>query len=130
MHREKDVRYDPDTGERVVTEIETSTRTRPSERRVGETRVERVVERPTIIKKRAGIGTWFGGAIAGLALAAGAYTLLAKDQGSYQGAGAVVDQKLAGAEQASENAAERAGDAVKAAGQRIENATDPRPDGN
>jgi hypothetical protein len=125
MHREKEVRYDPDTGEKIVTEFETSSRPLPSG-----TRVERVIEKPTIIKKRAGIGTWLGGAFAGLVLAAGGYALLAHEQGSYQGAGAVVDQKLAGAEQASQNAAEKAGDAAKDAGQRIENATDTKPDRN
>lgn len=125
MHREKEVRYDPDTGEKVVTEVETSPRLRPSE-----TRVERVIERPMIIKKRAGVGTWLGGAIVGMALVAGGYTLFAHNEGSYQGAGAVMDQKLAGAEQATERAAENAGDAAKAAGQRIENATDTRPDAN
>lgn len=125
MHREKEVRYDPDTGEKIVTEVETSSRVAPSA-----TRVERVIEKPTIIKKRAGVGTWLGGAIVGVALAAGGYALFAHDQGSYQGAGAVVDQKLAGAEQATERATENAGDAAKEAGQRIENATDTKPDGN
>lgn len=125
MHREKEVRYDPDTGEKIVTEVQTSTRPLPSE-----TRVERVIERPTIIKKRAGVGTWLGGAIVGAAILAGGYALFANEQGSYQGAGAVVDQKLAGAEQATQNAAEKAGDAAKDAGQRIENAADPKPDGN
>ncbi|MEJ0022975.1 MAG: hypothetical protein WDN76_05690 [Alphaproteobacteria bacterium] len=50
MHTEKEVRYDPQTGEKIVTKDVVSDRP-----------VERIVERPTIIKKRAGFGTWLGG---------------------------------------------------------------------
>ena len=113
MHTEKEVRYDPQTGDRIVTEEVVSDRP-----------VERIVERPTIIKKRAGIGTWLGGLIVGALIIAGGFALLAREQGSYAGAGAVVDQKVANAEQATQNAAENAGDAAKTAGDRIETATD------
>jgi hypothetical protein len=111
MHTEKEVHYDPQTGEKVVTVI-------------GDRPVETVVERPVIIKKRAGFGTWLGGLIVGAVIIAGGFTFLANQQGSYAGAGAVVDQKVANAEVATQNAAEEAGDAAKAAGDKIETATD------
>jgi IS30 family transposase len=110
MHREKEVRYDSKTGEQIVTEDG-----RP---------VEHIVERPTIIKKRAGIGTWLGGLVVGVLLAAGGMAILANQQGSYQSAGAVVDQKVASAEQTARSTAEEAGDAAKTAGDKIEKATD------
>lgn len=113
MHREKEVRYDPQTGERIVTE-----------EMVGDRPVERIVERPTIIKKRAGIGTWLGGLIVGAIIIAGGFAFLAHEQGSYSAAGAVVDQKVANAEQATRSAAEEAGDAAKTAGDKVEKATD------
>jgi hypothetical protein len=124
MHREKEVRYNPETGEKIVTEQVVSDRTaRPSER------VERIIEKPTIIKKRAGVGTWLGGVVVGGLLVAGGFALMAQDKGSYQAAGAAVDQKVSETGQATQNAAESVGDAAKDAGQKIENATDPAPDG-
>lgn len=105
MHTEKEVRYDPQTGERIVTQ-------------------DVVSDRPVIIKKRAGFGTWLGGLIVGALIIAGGFAFLAREQGSYAGAGAVVDQKVANAEQATQNATEEAGDAAKTAGDKIEAATD------
>jgi hypothetical protein len=67
--------------------------------------------------------------IVGALLVAGGFSLLARESGSYQGAGAVVDQKVQQTEQSAKDAAENAGDAAKDAGQRIENATDTSPDG-
>ncbi|MEJ0024217.1 MAG: hypothetical protein WDN76_13000 [Alphaproteobacteria bacterium] len=113
MHTEKEVRYDPQTGEKIVTKDVVSDRP-----------VERIVERPTIIKKRAGFGTWLGGLIVGAVIIAGGFAFLAHQQGSYSAAGAVVDQKVANAEQATENATEQAGDAAKTAGDKIDTATD------
>ncbi len=113
MHREKDVRYDPKTGEQIVRDDVYADRP-----------VERIVERPTIIKKRAGIGTWLGGLVVGILLTAGGLTLLANQQGSYQSAGAVVDEKVDSAERTARSTAEEAGDAAKTAGNKIENATD------
>jgi hypothetical protein len=113
MHTEKEVRYDPQTGEKIITQDVVSDRP-----------IERIVERPTIIKKRAGFGTWLGGLIVGAIIIAGGFALLAREQGSYAGAGAVVDQKVATAEQTTGAAAEQAGDAAKTAGDKIENATD------
>lgn len=113
MNREQDVHYDPKTGERIVTE-----------RIVDDRPVERIVERPTIIKKRAGVGTWLGGLIVGALLVAGGFALLAREEGSFSAAGTAVDQKVASAEEASRNAAEEAGDAAKSAGESVENATD------
>lgn len=124
MHREKEVRYDPDTGEKIVTEHIAVDRAVPPS-----ARVERIVERPTIIKKRAGVGTWLGGVVVGGLLVAGGMALMANDKGSYQAAGAAVDQKVSETEQATQRATESAGDAAKDAGDKIENATDPIPDG-
>jgi hypothetical protein len=108
MHREEEVRYDPQTGEKIVTT---------------DVVTDRPVER-IIVKKRAGVGTWLGGLIVGALIIAGGFAVLAHEQGSYAGAGAVVDQKVATAEQASRNAAEQAGDAAKTAGDKVEKATD------
>jgi hypothetical protein len=113
MNREQEVRYDPQTGEKIVTA-----------QSLGDRPVERIIERPTIIKKRAGIGTWLGGLVVGAVIIAGGFAILAREQGSYSAAGAVVDQKVAKAEEATGNAAEQAGDAAKAAGDKIETATD------
>ncbi len=113
MHREKEVRYDSKTGEKILTDDV-----------YADGSAERVVERPTIIKKRAGIGTWLGGLVVGVLLAAGGMAILANQQGSYQSAGAVVDQKVANAEQTARSTAEEAGDAAKTAGDKIEKATD------
>lgn len=124
MHRETEVRYDPDTGEKIITEhVATDRVVPPSER------VERIVERPTIIKRRAGVGTWLGGVVVGGLLAAGGMALMAQDKGSYQAAGAAVDQKVTETEQATRSATESVGDAAKNAGDKIENATDTVPDG-
>ncbi|HWA21358.1 MAG TPA: hypothetical protein VG735_03070 [Caulobacterales bacterium] len=105
MHREEEVRYDSQTGEKIVAE-------------------QSVGDRPVIIKKRAGIGTWLGGLVVGALIIAGGFAILVREQGSYSPAGAVVDQKVAKAEEATGKAAEQAGDAAKAAGDKVETATD------
>ena len=56
MNTDKEVRYDPQTGERIITE------------RYVEPGVERIVKQPVIIKKKPGFGVWLGGAIVGAAL--------------------------------------------------------------
>ncbi|MGE3302029.1 MAG: hypothetical protein AB7M12_02825 [Hyphomonadaceae bacterium] len=112
MNTDKEVRYDPQTGERIITE------------RYVEPGVERIVKQPVIIKKKPGFGVWLGGAIVGAALLAGGYAYFAHERGSYSAAGAAVDQRVAQAESAVNAAAEDAGDVAKDTGDRIESATD------